>query len=332
VSTSQESSRVFTVSLRNRTLQLTREGGGFIFLIFGVGLGAINTGNNLLYLVLAMCCSLVAVSGVLSELALKKITVTVRLKGGIYAEDPCPLSFIVKNNKNKIPSYSLTVDFPSNLFANARLENPANFFQVAPGAFFEKTVRFIASQRGWLKINSCKLSTSFPFGFFIKTKTVPIQLETLIYPAIQKLDLPKTFPSGEGAGKLIRSTGTEIGTIREFKPGDPLNSIHWKTTAKTGELRTKEFTAEGSKKISIFLNVQDNQTGKTIDPLKLERRVSETASLIFHLIQRGDQVKLHSEDFESSYDNTQVHLAYLMNYLATAGLNDHQSKSKLASK
>ncbi len=332
MSTSQESSRVLTVSLRNRTLQLTREGGGFIFLIFGVGLGAINTGNNLLYLVLAMCCSLVAVSGVLSELALKKIAVTVRLKRGIYAEDPCPISFIVKNNKKKIPSYSLTVDFPSNLFSKARLESPATFFQVSPGTFFEKTVRFIASQRGPLKINSCKLSTSFPFGFFIKTKTVPIQLETLIYPAIQKLDLPKTFPSGEGAGKLIRSTGTEIGTIREFKPGDPLNSIHWKTTAKTGELRTKEFTAEGSKKISIFLNIQDNQTGKTIDPLKLERRVSETASLIFHLIQRGDHVQLHSEDFESSYDNTQVHLAHLMTYLATAGLSAHQSNNKLASK
>lgn len=326
MSTSQDSPRVLTVSLRNRTLQLTREGSGFIFLIFGVGLGAINTGNNLLYLVLAMCCSLVAVSGVLSELALKKVTLSVRFKEGIYAEEPSSITFILKNNKKTIPSYSLTVDFPSKFFTDARLENQANFFQITAGSLSEKTVRFIASRRGWLKIDSCKLSTSFPFGFFIKTKTMPIQLETLVYPALQKMELPKTFPSGDGAGKLIRSSGSEIGSIREFKPGDPLNSIHWKTTAKTGEFRTKEFTAEGSKKISIFLNIKDNQTGETIPLPELERRVSETASLIFHLIQRGDYVQLHSEDFESSYDNSQNHLSDLMKYLATAGLDSNKTK------
>lgn len=279
-----------------------------------------------------MCCSLVAVSGVLSELALKKITAQVRFKEGIYAQEPCAITFLLKNHKKKIPSYSLTADFPSSSFAEARLENPADFFQVPSGAFSEKTVRFIASQRGWLTINFCRLSTSFPFGFFIKTKIVPIQLETLIYPAIQKIELPKTFPSGDGEGKFIRSTGSEIGTIREFKPGDSLNSIHWKTTAKTGELHTKEFTAEGSKKISIFLNIKNSQTGEIINSLELEKRVSETASLIFYLIQRGDQVQLHSEDFESVYDNSQNHLLDLMNYLATVGLTPNKPNQKLAFK
>ena len=37
---------LFTLTLHNRTLQLTREGGGFIALVFMVGLGAINTGNR----------------------------------------------------------------------------------------------------------------------------------------------------------------------------------------------------------------------------------------------------------------------------------------------
>ena len=60
---------ILTISLQNRTLQLTREGFGFIIILFGVGLGAINTGNNLLYLILAMCCSFIAVSGVLSEMS-----------------------------------------------------------------------------------------------------------------------------------------------------------------------------------------------------------------------------------------------------------------------
>jgi uncharacterized protein (DUF58 family) len=332
VSSSQDSPRVLTVSLRNQTLQFTREGGGFIFLIFGVGLGAINTGNNLLYLVLAMCCSLVAVSGVLSELALKRITAAVRFKEGIYAQEPCAITFILKNGKKTVSSYLLSVDFLLKFLSETRLEYPANFFQVPARALSEKTVRFIASERGWLTIDSCKLSTSFPFGFFIKTKALHIQLETLIYPVLQTIELPKTFPSGDGSGKLIRSTGSEIGTIREFKPGESLNSIHWKTTAKTGELRTKEFTAKGSKKISFFLNIKNSQTGEIINPTELEQRVSETASLIFYLIQRGDQVQLLSEDFKSLYDRSQNHLSSLMNYLATVGLDPEKTTLKPALK
>ena len=54
-----------------RRLKLTREGKYFIFITFGVGVAAINTGNNLLYLLLGMLLSLIIVSGVLSELSLR---------------------------------------------------------------------------------------------------------------------------------------------------------------------------------------------------------------------------------------------------------------------
>ena len=80
------------------------------------------------------------------------------------------------------------------------------------------------------------------------------------------------------------------------------------------------------------MNIKDNQTGEAINPIELEQRVSETASLIFYLIQRGDQVQLHSEDFESLYDNSQNHLSSLMNYLATVGLDPNKTKRKPALK
>jgi hypothetical protein len=61
-----------------RRLKLTREGKYFIFITFGVGVAAINTGNNLLYLLLGMLLSLIIVSGVLSELSLRHLTVARR--------------------------------------------------------------------------------------------------------------------------------------------------------------------------------------------------------------------------------------------------------------
>ena len=69
-----------------RRLKLTREGKYLIGITFGVGFAAINTGNNLLYLLLGMLLSLIVVSGVLSELSLRKLTVVRRLPPNAPAE------------------------------------------------------------------------------------------------------------------------------------------------------------------------------------------------------------------------------------------------------
>src|SRR5579862_28790 len=62
-----------------RRLKVTREGKFFIGITLGVGFAAINTGNNLLYLLLGMLLALIVVSGLMSELSLRDLTVVRRL-------------------------------------------------------------------------------------------------------------------------------------------------------------------------------------------------------------------------------------------------------------
>ena len=102
-----KSNSIYTLSLKNRTLELTREGLGFIIILFGIGIGAINTGNNLLYLILAMCCSFIAVSGVLSELSFKKLSVKCKAPPICIARKrgPCCLKFQIKKNGRPLIPY-----------------------------------------------------------------------------------------------------------------------------------------------------------------------------------------------------------------------------------
>src|SRR5262245_1763645 len=58
-----------------RRLSFTREGRIIVILSVGVGFAAINTGNNLLYLLLGWLLSFIIASGILSELTLKRLTV-----------------------------------------------------------------------------------------------------------------------------------------------------------------------------------------------------------------------------------------------------------------
>ena len=96
-----------------RKLKLTREGKYLLFLVFGVGFAAINTGNNLLYLVFGLLLSLILVSGVLSELCLRKLTVSVDLPPQLHARRPGLSRVRLRNGKRRFASFHMRRSGPS---------------------------------------------------------------------------------------------------------------------------------------------------------------------------------------------------------------------------
>jgi uncharacterized protein (DUF58 family) len=310
---------VFTFSTRNRKLQLTREGIGFVILSFTVGMGAINTGNNLLYLILAMCCSFIAVSGILSELTLRNISLEAFSEKSIYANEASPLRIRLTNHKKKIPSYSLRLIFPDSHKNGFEVDRDLYFFHVPAGHSIEKMLMVNAENRGTLKIDQCRLATSFPFGFFVKSKIILLNIDCIVFPEIRPVQLPDADNASlEGEGS-IQSYGDELFALREFRPGDSMASVHWKSSAKTDKLRVKEFLSGGKRNYTIFLNLTDPQTNQIVAKDELENRVSESASLAFHLIRRGDEVSLKTHEKETPFGGSEAHLESLMHYLAFAG-------------
>ncbi len=308
---------IFNLHLNKRSLELTREGGGFLLLTFAVGMGAINTGNNLLYLILAMCCSFIAVSGILSEFSLKNLELQGNIPKTFFAEDSVPLTLKITNNKKKFPSFSILAEVVPEQFA--KVNEVYYFSQIAPAASLERTHLFTVYKRGPLKFRHVIIKTSFPFGFFIKSKPIPLALEALVYPSIKEINLPspnEIVNEGEG---IIGSSGDDLYSIREFRHGDALSSIHWKSSARTGQFKVKEFTQGSQHSFSLLLNIYDSHQ-KMIDEDNLEPKVSETASLAYHLIKRGDEVRLKTHDIETGYGNTESHLDGILEYLAVVGL------------
>ncbi len=318
----------FTIALHNRTLQLTREGLGFIMILIGVGLGAINTGNNLLYLILAMCCSFIVVSGILSEMSLKKLSVKGEAPAYLYAREPGSLKLKLSNHKKWEPSYSIHIK-PTQSRQPFTLEPEPYFFFIPSGSTIEKPVILTAQKRGHFKIATCRLATRFPFGFFYKTKTIPLQLETVVFPAIHPVKPPDQSETGiEGEG-IVQPKGEELHAVREFQPGDSLNSVHWKSSAKTGNLRVKEFQSHNLQSYTIFLALKNPTTNQPIQEEDLEERVSDVASLVYHLIQRGHEVSLKTEETQTAYGSSEAHLLDLMYTLAFIGLQGEGSRRNL---
>ena len=93
-----------------RVLRPTRAGWIFLAIILGVGLAALNTGNNLLYLVLSLMLSFLALSGVLSESALRGIQIKRRLPREIFVGRDNSILIEVTNSQKRVAAYALVVE------------------------------------------------------------------------------------------------------------------------------------------------------------------------------------------------------------------------------
>ena len=90
-----------------RKIKFSREGLILTLFTFPLGLAAINTGNNMLYLILGMLLSLIALNGILSESTVKKLSLSVKLREEAVVGIPFLVFIEIKNCKRYFPSYLL---------------------------------------------------------------------------------------------------------------------------------------------------------------------------------------------------------------------------------
>src|SRR5258708_10333 len=146
-----------------RRLKFTREGKFFVGITLGVGFAAINTGNNLLYLLLGMLLALIIVSGLMSELSLRDLTVVRRLPLRAQVGRPHLVEIEVFNHKNKIPSYAIEVE---DLRAGQPADKRCFFLKISPKSAQVAAYRRTPMRRGRDLHVGFRIATRFPFGLF----------------------------------------------------------------------------------------------------------------------------------------------------------------------
>ncbi|MGH7255676.1 MAG: DUF58 domain-containing protein, partial [Nitrospirales bacterium] len=150
---------------RYRSIRLTSDGTRFVLLTFAVGVAATNTGNNLLYLLLAMMLSLVVLSGILSEQSLRLLDLRRQIPGHVFANRPATAALSITNRKTQFPSFSLRV---SDVVGGQALDRGIHLLHLAAGTTTIQAYPLLIPRRGLYRIDGVKLQTRFPFGLFDK--------------------------------------------------------------------------------------------------------------------------------------------------------------------
>lgn len=296
----------------HRSTRLTSEGLQFLLFTLAVGVAAINTGNNLFYLLLAMMLSIILISGVVAEHCLRRLDFHRHLPDLLFANQPITATLVVKNCKSRLPSFSLRVLDVSD---GRDLDRGLAIRQLLPGASQLLSYPLIACRRGRLNLDGVRVATSFPFGLFVKKAYYPVDGTIVVCPELKPLAdgiLQDLLAAGYEHSVHRRGYGNDLYNLRLYHAGDDSRNIHWATTAKTSKLIVRETEAEDQRRATIHLS--------TIAPAShdalFEQAVTFTASLAHHLAGRGYHLRLVAGSHHSSFGQGETHLITLLRILA----------------
>ena len=268
-----------------RTISPTRDGWWCLFVVTGLGVAALNTGNNLLYLLVSLLLSLIVVSGVLSEQSMRGLRLEGDTPEEIYAGTPALFGAVLANRKRRLTSYSLTLELlarggPTRFIYLPRLEAGRDRLLT-----WEQTL----PARGRQRLAGVRLTTRFPFGLFRKAGRVMLDREVLVFPAVRRIS-PETLHRLVGAGSSAvrrRGRGHDLYNLRAYRAGDDPRLIHWRSSAKVDSLLVREMEAETTEDARIVLAGRGDR-----DAARLEAALSEAASIAVHLAGAGAGVEL----------------------------------------
>jgi uncharacterized protein (DUF58 family) len=329
--------------------ELTREGTAYLVVILVIGVAALNTANNLLFIVLAAMLSAIVVSGIASAAVLRGLELDVDIPQNAFAGRPITVRVTLHNPRLWTPSFSVSVQAPTDdkkkrrrwewektrfTFPKRRqwlqlpdytlrrklllppppkiLTRPVYFAFVPAGQTSAAQVELVFPRRGQYSQEGFRVSTRFPFSFLVKSRSVPLERELLVYPAmIEPDDLLEILPLVTGEYmSFVRGRGSELYRIREHTPDDMVRYVDWKATAKTGSLKVREFTREDERRLRV---VFDNPEPGRVSPEAYERAVSLAASLASHFAEENVDLSFAGSNYDGSqrFDDFLRHLALI---------------------
>jgi len=309
-----------------RRLSFTREGKIIVILSVGVGFAAINTGNNLLYLLLGWLLSFIIASGILSELTLRALSVERRPPPRIFAGEPFLMEVVIKNGKPNRASYSIEVE---DLQGKTPIDKRCYFLKIPEAKSQRTSYRHTFVKRGLYTLTGYRLATKFPFALFRKSRDVDSKLEVLVYPA--RVAVPRPPPRAATRGDAIADRLGRRGEffgLRERRPGDDRRDVHWKSSARTGRLLVREYEDELARRVVIGVDnalpqaVREAVTDGALTPAHeaqvsaVERAISIAASLAAAYLEVGWTVELVSRGAHVPPGNGRMHEARIARELA----------------
>ncbi len=334
--------RVVVKRLRDAVdYEVTRAGIIYVIATLLIGIAALNTGNNLLYIVVAAMLAAILVSGLVSALVLRDLQLDVRLPEHVFAGRPVLGRILLRNPRTRFPSFSIhvvpskrrkpvsqwlwepaTFGFPPKRPPEQQwvrlpdrrvrrivhdgstpgiFDGSAYFPYVAPQTELSADLELRFQRRGRYAENGFGLATRFPFAFLSKTRRVPLTRTVLVYPPVE--------PTDEFLDILPMITG-EVESFVRGRGYDLYRIREYMPEDTARHVDWKATAKSGSLKVREFSRederkvrlVFDNPAPGVLAHDAYERAVALAASLAWHFASEEADLSFAAQSYQGERD------------------------------
>ncbi len=268
-------------------VRVTNLGLGYVLTTIVVAIGATNTGNNGLYVLLSLLLGILLVSGVVSRRNVDGIDLALQGPAEVFAGEPVRFRLRLENRMPREKN-ALLVKVSGKAV-------PILFPRLAPRGEAERGIDLVFPRRGRQRVESILLFSGYPIGLFRKGRLHPVNEERVVFPS--PADAASPAPdhreaSDDGRDPRTRGRGAEVLKLREAVPGDDPRDIHWPQTARQGRPIVKERASELGGEVVVHLDTfRPASAGPSWD-MAFEEAVRRATGLVLTLLARGEKVGL----------------------------------------
>jgi uncharacterized protein (DUF58 family) len=180
---------------------------------------------------------------------------------------------------------------------------------IGPFQRLTRTYQLTAHRRGVYSLGPARVEAGDPFGIFRRDAELAKRTEIIVYPRIYDpaaIGIPFRETMGQAsAPRALLEDPILLAGSREYRPGDPLHRMHWKATARTGELQVRTADPSTTAQILVVLNLNTFQhVWQGVDLDRMEATIEVAASVALWLLDRDFPVGVRSNGIVPGLENT----------------------------
>ncbi len=244
-----------------------------------VVIAAFSTGWTFLFYLVYLGVLVIGGSYVLTRLGLADLEAgyAVNQLSG-HVGDRIRVTYTLRNT-SRVPKPWLEIHNPTSLPAGL----PGRAISLAGRTERSWLIRTPLTRRGHFRIEPLQIRTGDPFGFFESSASVGSGINVTVYPRLEPIPLwrlPAANIDGSHAMRERTLQATPLATtVRPWAPGDAFNRIHWKSTARHGDIQVKEFDLEQTADCWLVLDLERGIQRGTGDESTVEVAVRVAAAV-----------------------------------------------------